>query len=82
MKIKLNHLSPKEKALLADFYESEYYKIFKKHFIENGQILLAQNGVISPDWDGVNQHKGAIVVLKNIHEELRRISKEENKNRS
>lgn len=82
MKIKLNRLSPKDKAVLADLYESDQYKIFKKHFIENGQIIIAQQGLMSPDYNSVLLNRGMAIMLKNIDDELRRLFKEENLNRS
>lgn len=82
MKVKLTQLSLKDKAVLADLYESEQYKTFKKYFIDNGQIILAQQGVMGANWEAVNQARGAIVMLKSMHDEMQRNYQEEMKRRN
>lgn len=80
MKINLGRISEKDKAVLADFYESATYQVFKKFFIDNGQIVLAKKALFSTE-EVKLQSQGRVLQLKDIHDTLAEINKKENKKR-
>ncbi len=59
-------LSQNESQQMATLYESAAWKTFRKRFLEDEQLLLAQLCVTAPNWDQVVENRGAIKRLKDI----------------
>lgn len=75
MRLKVNVTSESDKALLAEFFESPAYTAFKKHFIDNGQIIIAQDALMGTEEFRL-QAQGKVIMLRAIHEDLKAIAKE------
>jgi CMP-N-acetylneuraminic acid synthetase len=78
MKVNFSKISAKDQALLADFYESETYQAFKRYFIENGQIYIAQSALFATDIERI-QCQGRHLILGEIENKLKEINEKETK---
>lgn len=72
-------LSKKDADILASLYDSTAWQVFRKHFIENRQMELAQQSPFLPDFDNVLQTRGKIVELKQIETSMDKIRKNQDK---
>lgn len=70
-------LTEKDRQVLANFYDSPTYTIFKKHFLTNRQMELAQETVNMRVIEGVTEHRGRVMELNHIDTTLRKIYKRE-----
>ena len=77
MKVNFSRLTDKDKALLAEFFDSDHYVAFKKHFIDNAQIYIAQNALFGTEQNRF-QAQGKVALLKEMHEHLKDINKKAN----
>lgn len=72
-------LTDKERLLLADFYISETYRVFKKYLMEGRQLELAQATPFQQDMEQVLITRGQIIELRNIEISLRKIREKQDK---
>ncbi len=72
-------LSHNEAQQMAILYESPAWKTFRKVFLEEEQLILAQLCVTAPNWDQVVENRGAIKRLRDIEVEMHKNYKKVNK---
>jgi hypothetical protein len=70
-------ISDKERQILANFYDSPTYTIFKKHFLTDRQMELAQGAPFLRDMDLVTEYRGRIMELKEMDSKLASIYKKQ-----
>ena len=63
-------LTSAERQQLATLYEMPVWKTFKKKFMEDRQLELAQLSTFAPNWDQLVENRGKVIELKNIHSEM------------
>lgn len=68
-------LSDKEAQLLGNLYESETYRVFKKHFLTDRQLEIAENTPFAQTMDRVLENRGRIMELKEMDSNLGKIYK-------
>lgn len=59
-------LSEAEIQQLGALYEMPVWKIFRKHFLEDRQLELAQFSTFVSHWDLLMENRGKVVELRNI----------------
>lgn len=72
-------LSSKELAVLANGYDSEFWRIFRKHLMEDRQMELAQLAPFAAEMKQVHVLQGQITELRHIEKEMSRLKKEQAK---
>lgn len=72
-------LNLKEAQQLANFYDSDTYRVYKKHFMELRQMEIAQESVFSQDLEQLHVNKGKVMELRYMDSELRKIHKNQEK---
>jgi hypothetical protein len=72
-------LNQKDADILAGLYDSGTWQIFRKHFLEQRQMELAQSAAFLPDMDQILITRGRIIELKNIESEMQSIRKKQDK---
>ncbi len=72
-------LTEKERQQLANFYDSDTYRVYKKHFMELRQMEIAQESVFAQDMKHVHNNQGRVMELKYMDQELRKIHKDQEK---
>lgn len=77
MKVNFSKISEKDRALLSEFYESEAYVAFKKYFLDNGQMLIAQSALFASEHDRI-QCQGRHLALNEINDKLKEINRKQN----
>lgn len=66
----------KEAQILANLYDTEAYRVFRKVLIEQRQMTLAQAAPFSQNMDDVLVTRGRIMELKSIDKELQTLNKQ------
>lgn len=59
-------ISKKDAEVLAIGYESNFWKVFRKVFMEERQMDIAQHTAFLPDMDSVLISRGRIMELRDI----------------
>lgn len=75
-------LSDKDRQILAAGFESEFYRVFKKHFMEERQMVLAQQAPFQSEMSQIYITRGAIMELRNMHKDLQTIHAKQAKKES
>ena len=72
-------MTAEEKTILAEFFESHTYKIFKKHLIDAAHIELRDMALWGDPKDGhrLSNLQGQAARLTAIHGTLKKVHKEE-----
>lgn len=68
-------LTQKELLVLGGFYDTETYRIFRKHFQEDRQMEIAQAATFYRQMDQVVEARGKILELRHIEQELKKLHK-------
>lgn len=66
-------LTEKDRDLLVSLYEMPHWGAFRRHFLEERQLELAQLAPFSPDMTQLAETRGKIVELKSIEVEMRKL---------
>ncbi len=66
-------LSEKDRQLLVSLYETPQWAAFRRNFLEERQLELAQLAPFSPDLAQLAETRGKIVELKGIEVEMRKL---------
>lgn len=66
-------ITKKDQEILAAGYESSFYRTFRKYFMEDRQMRLAQDAPFAPDMETIFVTRGRIMELKNIETELKKV---------
>jgi len=73
----LKKIHPKDRMMLREFFETDYYKIFKKHLLDQQQLDFAQQSAWASNMEQLKFIQGGIAALREIHLELKKLHKEE-----
>lgn len=66
-----------ERLILSEGFESDFYKVLRKYYIEAERLEIAKRALYAPDWDQVKYLQGQADSLKQLHQQLKKIHKEE-----
>jgi hypothetical protein len=72
-------LNQKDTDILAALYDSSSWQVFRKHFLEQRQMELAQTAAFLPDMDQVLITRGRIMELKDIEGGMQKLRKNQDK---
>lgn len=70
-------LSPSDKVLLSEFYDSPTYKVFYEHFLLGEWEDIAKRSLQAPDMLQLKFLQGQANALQQLHKELKSIHKSE-----
>lgn len=68
-------ISPKDAEVLAHGYDSGFWKVFRRVFLEQRQMEIAQATPFQREMDMVVESRGRIVELLNIEKDMKAINK-------
>lgn len=63
----------KDNLLLATLYEMPHWAVFRKKFMEERQMELAQAAAFLPEMGDVREVRGKIIELRHIDKEMQQI---------
>lgn len=74
-------LTEKDVTLLATLYEMPHWTVFKKHFMADRQMEIAQLAPFSPDHTQTSEYKGRILEIREMDKKMTEIHENQNKKR-
>lgn len=72
----------KDLEILADLYESEAYKVYKKYLLDRRRMLLLENSLNGNDISDVKYFRGGVDHIDWSKKEMRQVLKEANQLRA
>lgn len=72
-------LSPSDRLILSELYESDAYKLLHKHFLLGEWEEIARRALQAPDHLQLKYLQGQASALQQLHSELKLLNKEEHK---
>jgi hypothetical protein len=73
-------VTQKELEVLAHGYDSGFWRVFRKVFLEQRQMELAQAAPFAPNMEAVAETRGKIMELLHIEKEMKSSHKKATKN--
>lgn len=70
-------LSPSDRLVLSELFESDSYKLLHKHFLLGEWEAIARRALQATDYPHLQYLKGQASALQQLHAELKKINKEE-----
>lgn len=69
----------KDRDLLVTLYEMPHWAAFRRNFLENRQMELAQQAPFAADMDRIAEIRGKITELKDQESEMRKLHDKQRK---